>query len=84
MDLHFSDENMFMYALQSLDVLELDDLTWASRPEDLSKPAQEMLQLQVGFRRLSRSWVPATYIIVHSHLQCAFCRLQVIYMHALP
>lgn len=75
---------MFMYALQSLDVLELDDLTWANKPENLSEPAQEMSQLQVGFRRLSHSWVPATYIIVHYHLQCASCRLQVIYMHALP
>ena len=46
-----------------LEVLELDNLTWASRPEDLSEPAQELPQLQVGFQRLSHFFVPATYLI---------------------
>ncbi|DBA73579.1 TPA: hypothetical protein ACH3X2_009817 [Trebouxia sp. C0005] len=31
---------------RALDLLELDNLTWASRPEDLSEPAQSLLQFQ--------------------------------------
>ena len=56
---------MLLYALQTLDLLELDNLTWASRPEDLSMPAQDLLQFQVGFQSSSRHWVSATYIIAY-------------------
>ncbi|DBA73578.1 TPA: hypothetical protein ACH3X2_009816 [Trebouxia sp. C0005] len=47
--------NLYYYGqrsvAQGLDLLELDNLTWASRPEDLScqsEPAQDLLQFQVG------------------------------------
>ena len=48
-------------ALQSLDLLELGNLTW----EDLSVPTQDLLQFQVGFQSLSHHWVSATYIIAY-------------------
>ena len=47
--------------------LEPNNLTWASRPEDLSVPAQDLLHFQVGFQSLSHHWVSATYIIAIAH-----------------
>ena len=54
-----------MYALQTLDLLQLENVTWASRPEDLSVPTQSLLQFQVGFQSWSHHGASIIYIIAH-------------------